>query len=47
VNVLDRLPDLMTPEQRSNTQQLLQNFKKDVSGLRHVLTSSDAYRGIY
>lgn len=45
LELLERFPALMTPEQRSNSE-LLASFQKQLADQRRVLTSPDMYRGI-
>lgn len=46
VEVLERLPGLMTAEQRNSKARLLETFQKEVATLRKTLTSPDLYRGV-
>lgn len=46
-DVLEQLPNLMTPKQRQDNAKLLASFKEDLAGSRKVLRSPNTYRGIY
>lgn len=44
-NVVERLPELMTAEQRANTE-LFAEFQREIAGRRRVLESPNVYKGI-